>query len=183
MFDALKGKLDGQTFYLYGMKEPDYVMKFLTMFGTENRMGKEQIQSMKVDGTTQKFRFKYPEICYLHYQNRDAVDAHNGRRMFLIAIEEQWKMMRWSCCVFQVFLAVADVNCNFARHNLFKEELEEQVNFQFNLAEELIHNSNIEKRDRKKSGRAAKKAGDKIKGHDLFASATENFQGNTFGEL
>lgn len=85
-FDALKSKLDGETFYLYSMKEPDYVMKFMTTFGTENWMGKEQVRLVQVDGVTRKFCFQYPEICHLHYKNQDAVDANNARRMFPIAL-------------------------------------------------------------------------------------------------
>ena len=35
------------------------------------------------------FKFQYPEVVYNHYSYCDAVDKHNGRRMFPIAIEEQ----------------------------------------------------------------------------------------------
>ena len=32
--DALRGELDGIKFHLVGMKEPDYVMMFMTTYGT-----------------------------------------------------------------------------------------------------------------------------------------------------
>jgi hypothetical protein len=59
--DALKGQLNGVDFYVYGMREPDYVMK---MMGTCLTLGEVQDGDTartwkKSDGTTQTKRFKY----------------------------------------------------------------------------------------------------------------------------
>ena len=37
--DAIKGELDGVPFYIYGMKEPDYTMMLMSMYGTLQTMG------------------------------------------------------------------------------------------------------------------------------------------------
>ena len=40
--DAIKGELDGVPFHLYGMKEPDYAMQIMSMYGTMSELGKEK---------------------------------------------------------------------------------------------------------------------------------------------
>ena len=40
--DARRGNLDGIPFYLYGMKEPNYTMIIMAMYGTLQRMGPEK---------------------------------------------------------------------------------------------------------------------------------------------
>jgi len=76
------------------MKEPDYCLLFMTRYGSENQQGKEQSRADE-EGVVSQVRFKYPEVCYNHYAYRDSVDNHNGRRMYPIALEEQWKTQRW----------------------------------------------------------------------------------------
>ena len=40
--DAIKGELDRVPFHLYGMKEPDYVMQIMLMYGTMSELGEEK---------------------------------------------------------------------------------------------------------------------------------------------
>ena len=40
--DAWRGLLDGESFYIYSMKEPDYVMSLMTTYGTLARYGEEK---------------------------------------------------------------------------------------------------------------------------------------------
>ena len=40
--DAIKGELDRVPFHLYGMKEPDYVMQIMSMYGTTSELGEEK---------------------------------------------------------------------------------------------------------------------------------------------
>ena len=63
-FDAHKGSLDGESFYLYCMKEPDYVSMFMTSYGTAQRMGKEQIR--KVDEKKIDSNILRLYICIMH---------------------------------------------------------------------------------------------------------------------
>ena len=50
--DAIHGELDGIPFYLYGMKEPDYVMQIMAIYRTLEEKGQEK------KGTTLKMEIK-----------------------------------------------------------------------------------------------------------------------------
>lgn len=103
-FDARRADLDGVPFYIYGMKEPDYVLLFMTTFGSTARMGKTQTRQWKAHpNAIQAIKFKYPEVCNLHYEKRGYVDENNARRMDPIAVEEQCKTHRWENRVFPFF--------------------------------------------------------------------------------
>ena len=40
--DAICGELDSIPFYLYGMKEPDYMMQIMASYGTLEEKGQEK---------------------------------------------------------------------------------------------------------------------------------------------
>ena len=123
-FNARKGKLDGFDFYIYGMKEPDYTLMFMATYGSENRQGKEQTQKyVEEKGEASTVKFKYPEVCHNHYAYQDSVDNHNGRRMYPIALEEQWKTHRWPNRCFQFMIGVTEVNANLANHAIFDQPM------------------------------------------------------------
>ena len=50
--DAIHGELDSIPFYLYGMKEPDYMMLIMATYGTLEEKGQEK------KGTTLKMEIK-----------------------------------------------------------------------------------------------------------------------------
>ena len=50
--DAMNGELDSIPFYLYGMKEPDYMMQIMVTYGTLEEKGLEK------KGTTLKMEIK-----------------------------------------------------------------------------------------------------------------------------
>ena len=140
-FDAIKGKMDNTDFCIYGMKEPDYVLMFMTSYGVEGRQGLEQVRAVQDGGVTRKVRFHYPEVCANHYSFRDtSVDSHNGRRMHPIVIEEQWYTQMWLNKVFQFLLGITEVNCNLINSVYFGSELLGQVDFRYQLGNELINN-------------------------------------------
>ena len=64
--DAVKGCLDDIPFYVFGMKEPDYVTMMMSMYGTLERMGYEKSRHIE---NNKRIVFKYPEIIHNHYQN------------------------------------------------------------------------------------------------------------------
>ena len=127
--------MDGVTFHVMGMKEPDYVLLFMSTYGSSVRVGRTLKRGA--------FTFKYPEVAYMHYTHRDSVDNHNSRRMYPIALEEEIGTSRWAFLVFTFLLAVTDVNVNLLNAGVFGGELEDQVNHRFNLADELIKNPYI----------------------------------------
>ena len=154
-FDAMKGKMENTEFYVYGMKEPDYVLLFMTSYGVEGRQGAEQVRAVQDDGVTRKVRFQYPEVCANHYNYRDSVDNHNGRRMHPIAIEEQWRTQRWPNKVFQFLLGITEVNCNLVNWAYFGAESLGQVDFRYQLGDELINNPYSNKGESEKRTREA----------------------------
>ena len=137
-FDAKKGALGGHEFYLYCMKEPDYTSMFMTTYGTAERVGVEQVRVVKEGNSSETFRFQYPEVLHMHYSFRDAVDNHNGRRMFPVAIEEEMKTTRWPFRVFQFLLGITEVNCHNALHYFQQEQEMSQIDFRDALSDELI---------------------------------------------
>jgi hypothetical protein len=122
------------------MKEPDNMLLFMTTYGCENQMVKELIRVCNTGtSSTSKVRFKYPEVCYNHHQYRDSVDNHNGRKIFPTAIEGQCKTTRWPNQVFQILIAVTEVNCNLFNDYYFDKELQEQIESRYQLGSEMMN--------------------------------------------
>ena len=98
--DSKRVELEGVPFYVYGMKEPDYILLFMTTFGSTARMGRFRRDNGRTPQMPRIVKFKYPEVCNLHYEKRGSVDENNARRMDPIAVEKQCKTHRWE---FQFF--------------------------------------------------------------------------------
>ena len=95
-------------FYIHGLKEPNYITFNLATYGTLEKNRK---------GNSEQVTFKYPMVVHDHFAYRDAVDNHNGRRMFPIAIEEQLGTHRWIVRSFDFFVVLLEVNAHHARAN------------------------------------------------------------------
>ena len=108
--DAIKGELDGMPFYIFGMKEADYVMQIMSTYGTLATMGEEKHHHVMVSGTKQVITSKYPEVAHNHYQYRDVIDNHNSQWMHPISMEETWMTTCWPNHIFCFLLAVTMVN-------------------------------------------------------------------------
>ena len=67
-------------FHVYAMKEPDYVMSLMSMYGTNQQSGKETTHEW-VDGSgnSQKTTFNYPEVVGNHFLYHHSVDDHNNK--------------------------------------------------------------------------------------------------------
>ena len=76
-------------FYIYSMKEPDYVMKLMSTYGTNERVLDYQTQCIWLDErkslVTKKNR--YPEVISKHFKYRHAVDDHNANKHSPICLE------------------------------------------------------------------------------------------------
>jgi hypothetical protein len=66
--DALPGVLDNVPFHVFAMKEPDYVMKLMSTYGTNERMGEIKKRGYKMNGQHHEVSFRYPEVVYNHYR-------------------------------------------------------------------------------------------------------------------
>ena len=60
--------MDEVPFHVYAMKEPDYVMSLMSMYGTNQHSGKETTHEW-VDGrgNGQKTQVNYPEVVGNHF--------------------------------------------------------------------------------------------------------------------
>lgn len=151
--NAWKGRMDNVDFYIQCVKEPEYVLMFMTTYGLPSGVGREQKRKTD-DGRT--VIFQYPEVTANHYNFRDGVDNHNARRMYPVAIEEQMRTMRWENRVFQFLLAVTEVNTNLALHYFQGNDLEPQLDFRYRLACEMIDNGYVTRDDARRSKRRPK---------------------------
>ena len=54
--------MNNVKFYIYGMKEPDYILLFMKTYEMLTRLGEEQQWTVQDGITNWKIRFKYPEV-------------------------------------------------------------------------------------------------------------------------
>ena len=99
------------------MKEPDYVMKLMTTYGSLiPKVGHKQARrSFKKNGSLVTESFDYTEPYANHFLYRHAVDDHKNLRHRLPAIEDIWLTSRWANRVFSFLLAITEVNIFFLR--------------------------------------------------------------------
>ena len=67
--DSLQGMLDDVKFHVVAMKELDYVMMFMTTYGTLAPISEEKRHYL-VNGVKHVKTFQYPEVVHNHYQYR-----------------------------------------------------------------------------------------------------------------
>ena len=76
--DTICGELDSIPFYLYGMKEPNYMMQIMATYRTLEEKGQEKKRNYIEDGNKKLTRFVYPKVVHNHYAYRDMIDNHNS---------------------------------------------------------------------------------------------------------
>ena len=76
--DSLPGKMDGVSFDIFAMKEPDYLMQIMSTYGTNERVGADKTQNYLYNGEERRKEFQYPEVVHNHFKYRHAVDDHNN---------------------------------------------------------------------------------------------------------
>lgn len=141
--DAISGTLNGSPYKIWGMKEPDYVMKIMATGGV---LEEDDTCRMTWRGTGDSRRgFRYKKPFDWHFRYRHAVDDHNNLRHALPSLEDTWVTQRWEIRVFAFLLAVTEVNTYLAmRHFVWPKEvvIEEPtlVNFRRTFAWQLIDN-------------------------------------------
>lgn len=114
--DAISGKLDDVPYYLWGMKEPDYVMMMMATGGPlgSNDECRETKRRVKEGDQDVERKFKYTCPYEWHFSYRHAVDDHNNLRHATPAVEESWVTQRWECRVFAFILAISEINAFLA---------------------------------------------------------------------
>ena len=140
--DAWPGNLEGVDFHVFVIKEPDYVMSLMSIYGTLSTMSqRETSHEYKQGNVIHKKTFKYPEVVNNHFLYQHAVDDHNQKIHMPISMEETWGTKRWLNHVFAFLLAVMEVNVMLATY-FFKETYSGMLDFQKVLAKELIDSNN-----------------------------------------
>jgi hypothetical protein len=106
--------LDNVLFHVFAMKEPDYVMKLMSTYGMNKRVGEWKRRAFKIGGERHKVSFHYPEVVYNHFRYRHVIDDHNSKCHYPISLEGTWATKWWPHCVFAFLLAVMEVNVMLA---------------------------------------------------------------------
>ena len=140
--DALQGMLDDVKSHVVAMKEPDYVMIFMTMYGPLAPFG-EGKRHYLVNGVKHVKTFQYPEVVHNHYQYRDVIDNHNSARMHPISMKEMWMTMCWPNHVFCFLLAMTMVNVQNAATYFLKKPKLDSLQSQCLIGKALINNVHL----------------------------------------
>ena len=78
--DSWAGTLDNILFHVYAMKELDYVMSLMSLYGTNDHDNRKETQWDWKEGAMMKSAtFKFPEVIHNHFMLQHAVDDHNGK--------------------------------------------------------------------------------------------------------
>jgi hypothetical protein len=111
---AIQGVHEGTTYNLWGIKEPEYVMKMMAMGGPlgHNNSCRETVRKWDEGGIKVSCTFCYTCPFDWHFRYRHAIDDHNNLWHSLPSIEDSWVMQRWATCVFSFILAITEVCWN-----------------------------------------------------------------------
>jgi hypothetical protein len=114
--DAVSGTQDGVPYNLWGMKEPDYVMRMMATGGPNSvdDSCKTTTRTWKRGNEEISTTFQYPRPFDWHFRYRHAVDDHNNLRHALPSVEDTWVTKRWECRVFSFILAITEINAFLA---------------------------------------------------------------------
>jgi hypothetical protein len=94
---AIQGVLEGMTYNLWGMKEPDYVMRMMATGGQLAALNscKMTRRRWRDGGVDVSHTFQYTCPFDWHFRYRHAVDDHNNLRHALPSIEDSWLTKRF----------------------------------------------------------------------------------------
>ena len=161
--DSLYGELEGVHYDIFGMKEPDYIMKIMSTYGglNVNDGQRESMRKYFKDGTEVEKRFQYAIPFSNHFDYRHIVDDHNNLRHSMPSIEAIWTTHRWPTRVFSFILAVTEVNCYLAFKYFIWSGVEKMtlMEFRTKLAWALIENEYLDKAEATEVKNKRKKAG------------------------
>lgn len=106
--DAIEGVLDGVKYTIWGMKEPNYIMRMMATGGALLADETCKMTTRVFNGVTKTFQYLKPFDW--HFRYRHAVDDHNNLRHATPSLEGTWLTLRWEIRVFTFLLAITEVN-------------------------------------------------------------------------
>ena len=100
------------AYNLWGMKEPDYVMRMMASGGllAAYETCKEAVRKWTEGGIKVVHRFRYACPFDWHFRYHHAVDNHNNLHHALPSVEDSWTTQRWKIRVFLFVLAISEMN-------------------------------------------------------------------------
>ena len=113
--DAVKKVEDGVDYHIFCMKEPDYVMKLMTTYETLETTDKRTRRKFKRGGVMETKQLMYTEVVANIFLYRHQFDDKNNRKHAPIYIEKTWATKYWPDRCFAWYLAVSEVNANYAQ--------------------------------------------------------------------
>jgi hypothetical protein len=139
---AISGVLDGVKYFLWGLKEPSYIMKMMATGGPliSNDQCKMLTQMLTEDGVQCGKSFQFPLPYHWHYKYY----LHH----LLPSIEHTITTTRWEIRVFSFVLAVSEVNA-FLIYRFFchPDPVPTLQQFQHKLAWQLTKNSFLDQEE------------------------------------
>ncbi len=147
--DAISGTQDGTPYFLWGIKEPNYVMQMMVTGGplSPDNSCKVISRIWKHGNKEILNTFQYSRSFDWHFRYRYAVDDHNNLQHALpsIKVKDTWLMHRWECRVFSFILAILEINPHLAlRYFVFADDTVKGcptlLIFCWQLAWQLINN-------------------------------------------
>jgi hypothetical protein len=103
--DAITGvcMTTNASYFIWGMKEPDYVMKIMATGGA---LSTDETCKIETRGTGEnRISFPYTKPFDWHFRYRHIVDDPNNFRHAWPSLETTWIAERWPICVFTFLLA------------------------------------------------------------------------------
>ena len=88
--DAVKQVEDGVAYHVFCTKEPDYVMKLMTTYGTLEPTDKRTRRKFKRSSVMDKNEFMYTEVVANHFLYQHQVYDNSNRRHAPISVERTW---------------------------------------------------------------------------------------------
>jgi hypothetical protein len=109
---AILGVLAGVKYFLWGLKEPSFVMKMMATGGPliPNKSCKLQRRRFEEGGVEVTCTFQFPLPYDWHYKFRHAVDNHNNLCHSTPSVEGTIMTTCWEIRVFLFLLAVCELN-------------------------------------------------------------------------
>ena len=112
--DTVKKVEDRLAYHVFCMKEPDYVMKLMTTYGKLEPTYKRTHKKFKRSGIMETKEFMYTEVVANNFLHQHQVYDNNKWRHAPISIEKTWATNYWTDRCFVWYLAVSEVNANYA---------------------------------------------------------------------
>ena len=106
---------DGLAYHVFCMKDPDYLIKLVTTYGTLESTDKRTRRTFKRGVVMETKYFIYTEVVANNSLYRHQVDDNSNMRHAPISIEKTWATKYWPASCFAWYLSVSEVNVNYAR--------------------------------------------------------------------